>query len=62
MTLPSSLFDDLAHRLECRHPSVQANLFECGNMGRMAFLEVEDRMGAIQMTSQVINKKVRHVR
>lgn len=31
-------------------------------MGRVALLEVEDRMRAIQMTSQVINKKVRYVR
>jgi dihydrodipicolinate synthase/N-acetylneuraminate lyase len=37
---------------------VQANLVECGNLGRMAFLEAEDKMGVIQLTSQVINGKV----
>jgi hypothetical protein len=31
-------------------------------MGRFAFLEAEDRMGVIQLTSQVINGKVCHVR
>ncbi|KAF4949191.1 hypothetical protein FGADI_9048 [Fusarium gaditjirri] len=44
-----------------RYTSVQANLVECGNLGRMAFLEAEDKMGIIQLTSQVINGKINDI-
>lgn len=41
-----------------RYTSVQANLVECGNMGRMAFVSAEKGMGTIQLTSTIINGKV----
>ncbi|KAI1855398.1 hypothetical protein JX266_000263 [Neoarthrinium moseri] len=44
-----------------KYTSVQANLVECGNMGRMAFLEAENGMGVIQLTSQVINGKINEI-
>ena len=44
-----------------RYPSVQANLVECGNLGRYAFLEAENGMGIIQLTSRVMNGKVRRL-
>ncbi|TVY67615.1 hypothetical protein Focb16_v002486 [Fusarium oxysporum f. sp. cubense] len=47
--------------LYLRYTSIQANLVECGNMGRMAFLEAEDKMGVIQLTSQVINGKINDI-
>jgi hypothetical protein len=40
-----------------RYTSIQANLVECGNLGRYAFLEAENGMGIIQLTSRVINGK-----
>jgi hypothetical protein len=44
-----------------RYSSIQANLVECGNLGRFAFLEAEEGMGTIQLTSQIVNRKVRNV-
>ncbi|KAI5920341.1 hypothetical protein F4810DRAFT_703039 [Camillea tinctor] len=44
-----------------RYTSVQANLIECGNIGRMAFLEAEKGMGVIQLTSQVIDHKINDI-
>ncbi|KAK1777277.1 hypothetical protein QBC45DRAFT_417155 [Copromyces sp. CBS 386.78] len=44
-----------------RFGSVQANLVECGNMGRMAFIAAEKGMGTIQLTSKVINGKINDI-
>ncbi|KAK3505269.1 hypothetical protein B0T13DRAFT_485904 [Neurospora crassa] len=44
-----------------KYTSVQANLVECGNMGRMAFIAAENGMGRIQMTSTIINGKINDI-
>ena len=41
-----------------RYTSLQANLVECGNLGRYAFIEAESGMGSIKNTSGVISNKV----
>ncbi|OBS29597.1 hypothetical protein FPOA_03534 [Fusarium poae] len=41
-----------------RYASVQANLIECGNMGRFAFIEAESKMGHMQMISQAVHGKI----
>ncbi|KAF9552933.1 hypothetical protein CPC08DRAFT_673678, partial [Agrocybe pediades] len=44
-----------------RYTSIQANLIECGNLGRFAFIEAESGMGTIQMTSKIINNKINDI-
>ncbi|KAH7174207.1 uncharacterized protein B0J16DRAFT_417757 [Fusarium flagelliforme] len=44
-----------------RFNSLQANLVECGNMGRMAFMEVESKMGAITLTTQAVIEKINDI-
>ncbi|KAL6922413.1 hypothetical protein FSST1_006439 [Fusarium sambucinum] len=44
-----------------RYDSVQANLVECGNIGRYAFLEAESKMSLMQMTSQVMSAKINDI-
>ncbi|KAF8174179.1 hypothetical protein K438DRAFT_2023232 [Mycena galopus ATCC 62051] len=44
-----------------KYSSIQANLVECGNLGRFAFLEAEKGMGTIQLTSQIINRKINDI-
>ncbi|RFN45623.1 hypothetical protein FIE12Z_10125 [Fusarium flagelliforme] len=44
-----------------RFNSLQANLVECGNMGRMAFMETESKMGAITLTTQGVIEKINDI-
>ncbi|KAF8803263.1 hypothetical protein BYT27DRAFT_7195858 [Phlegmacium glaucopus] len=44
-----------------KYSSIQANLVECGNLGRFAFLEAEQGMGTIQLTSQIVNRKINDI-
>ncbi|KAK3321875.1 hypothetical protein B0H66DRAFT_581333 [Apodospora peruviana] len=44
-----------------KYPSVQANLVECTNLGRYAFLEAENGMGVIQLTSKAMNAKINDI-
>ncbi|KAK7225016.1 hypothetical protein V2G26_013019 [Clonostachys chloroleuca] len=44
-----------------KYPSVKANLIECGNLGRFAFVEAEAGMGLIQQTGAVMNGKMNDV-
>lgn len=56
--IPSLGLDCPANINAARYPSVKANLIECGNLGRFAFVEAEAGMGLIQQTGAVMNGKV----
>ncbi|KAI8623310.1 hypothetical protein F5Y19DRAFT_458989 [Xylariaceae sp. FL1651] len=44
-----------------KYVSVQANLVECGNLGRYAFIEAEGGMGTINQASRIIYQKINDV-
>ncbi|KAK0660478.1 hypothetical protein QBC41DRAFT_383707 [Cercophora samala] len=43
------------------YTDVQANLIECGNLGRMAFIQAETGMGTIRLASTMIDGKIQDI-
>ncbi|CZT44825.1 uncharacterized protein RSE6_05064 [Rhynchosporium secalis] len=44
-----------------QYTSIQANLVECNNMGRYAFLEAENGMGVIKHLSKTVDSKINQI-